>query len=79
MPIATIAAAGFPVFRFDRRGIGDSEGDNRDFRKSSKDIAAALLAFRAIAPQVQRVTGFGNCDAASAPLASISADAMHWC
>ena len=63
---ATIAAAGFPVFRFDRRGIGDSEGDNRDFRKSSKDIAAALLAFRAIAPQVQRVAGFGNCDAASA-------------
>ncbi|HEY6965299.1 MAG TPA: hydrolase 1, exosortase A system-associated, partial [Erythrobacter sp.] len=23
---ARIAAAGFPVFRFDRRGIGDSEG-----------------------------------------------------
>ncbi|WP_324827261.1 hydrolase 1, exosortase A system-associated [Qipengyuania zhejiangensis] len=63
---ADIAAAGFPVFRFDRRGVGDSEGENREFRNSSRDIAAALDAFRAISPQVQRVVGFGNCDAASA-------------
>ena len=63
---ASIARAGFPVFRFDRRGIGDSEGINRGFRRSGRDIAAALLAFRAIAPQVQRVVAFGNCDAASA-------------
>ena len=49
---AEIARAGFPVFRFDRRGIGDSEGTNRGFRRSGRDIAAALLAFRAIAPQV---------------------------
>ena len=63
---AEIAAKGFPVFRFDRRGIGDSEGENREFRRSRKDIASALLAFRAIAPQVERVVGFGNCDAASA-------------
>ncbi len=63
---AAIAAEGYPVFRFDRRGIGDSEGENRGFRKSHKDIAAALRAFRAIAPQVERVVGFGNCDAASA-------------
>lgn len=63
---ARIARAGFPVFRFDRRGIGDSEGENRGFRKSRKDIAAAREAFRAMAPQVERVFGFGNCDAASA-------------
>ena len=63
---AEVARAGFPVFRFDRRGVGDSEGEDRGFRKSRKDIAAALLAFRAIAPQVDRVAGFGNCDAASA-------------
>ncbi len=61
-----IAAAGFPVFRFDRRGVGDSEGENRGFRHSSKDIAAALAAFRAQAPEVTRVIAFGNCDAASA-------------
>ena len=63
---ARIAAAGFPVFRFDRRGIGDSEGENRGFRKSAKDISAALDAFRAIVPQIGRVVAFGNCDAASA-------------
>jgi exosortase A-associated hydrolase 1 len=63
---ARIAAAGFPVFRFDRRGVGDSEGENRGFRKSAKDIAAALDAFRAMAPQLSRVFAFGNCDAASA-------------
>lgn len=63
---ARIAKAGFPVFRFDRRGIGDSEGENRGFRKSRKDIASALEAFRAMSPQMERVVGFGNCDAASA-------------
>ena len=61
-----IAEAGFPVFRFDRRGVGDSEGENRGFRKSRKDLRAALEAFRAISPQLERVVGFGNCDAASA-------------
>ena len=63
---ARIARAGFPVFRFDRRGVGDSEGENRGFRHSAKDIAAAIEAFRAIAPQISRVVAFGNCDAASA-------------
>lgn len=63
---AHIASAGFPVFRFDRRGIGDSEGENRGFRSSEGDIGAALEAFRAMAPQMERVLAFGNCDAASA-------------
>lgn len=63
---ARIAEAGFPVFRFDRRGIGDSEGENRGFRHSRKDLSAALEAFRAMVPQVGRVVAFGNCDAASA-------------
>lgn len=63
---ASIARKGFPVLRFDRRGTGDSEGENRGFRKSVGDINAALEAFRAMAPQVDRVFAFGNCDAASA-------------
>jgi exosortase A-associated hydrolase 1 len=63
---ARVARKGFPVFRFDRRGVGDSGGENRGFRKSRKDLEAALAAFRAIAPNVDRVVGFGNCDAASA-------------
>ncbi|WP_299192838.1 hydrolase 1, exosortase A system-associated [uncultured Erythrobacter sp.] len=67
---AAIARAGFPVFRFDRRGIGDSEGENREFRSSEGDLRAALEAFRAMAPQLERVVGFGNCDAASALMLS---------
>jgi len=63
-----IAAAGHPVFRFDRRGIGDSEGENGGFESSAPDIAAAIPAFRAAAPQVARIVVFGNCDAASALL-----------
>jgi exosortase A-associated hydrolase 1 len=63
---ARIAAAGHPVFRFDRRGVGDSEGVNMGFRHSAEDIAAALAAFRAQCPNLARIVAFGNCDAASA-------------
>lgn len=63
---ARIAKAGFPVFRFDRRGIGDSDGENRGFLKSEKDILAACEAFQAMCPQLNRVVALGNCDAASA-------------
>ena len=63
---ARVAAAGHPVFRYDRRGVGDSSGANLGFRESRNDIAAALTAFRAAAPGLRRVVAFGNCDAASA-------------
>lgn len=61
-----IATAGFPVLRFDRRGVGDSEGENGGFTASAPDIAAALKAFRAHVPTLKRIVAFGNCDAASA-------------
>ena len=61
-----VAAASHPVFRFDRRGIGDSEGTNGGFERSGPDIVAAIAAFRQAAPHVTRVVAFGNCDAASA-------------
>lgn len=67
---AKVALAGFPVMRFDRRGVGDSSGDNRGFAESGPDIAAALRAFRAHVPTLRRVVGFGNCDAASALMLS---------
>ena len=54
------------MFRFDRRGVGDSEGGNGEFRSSGPDIAAAITAFREAAPQVRRIVALGNCDAASA-------------
>ncbi len=65
---AELAALGHPVFRFDRRGIGDSSGENGGFTSSRADMMAAIAAFRAAAPQVTRLIGFGNCDAATALL-----------
>jgi exosortase A-associated hydrolase 1 len=63
---ADVAGAGFLVFRFDRRGIGDSEGENGGFTNSAVDIDAAIAAFRRQCPQVKHIIAFGNCDAASA-------------
>ena len=62
---ADVAAAGYPVFRYDRRGVGDSTGDNQGFEAAEPDLIAAVAAFRAEAPQVERLVALGNCDAAS--------------
>lgn len=61
-----LAAAGVSVFRFDRRGIGDSSGENGGYSSSGPDMAAAVAAFRAHASGVRQIVGFGNCDAATA-------------
>ncbi|RXD07105.1 hydrolase 1, exosortase A system-associated [Sphingomonas sp. UV9] len=60
-----LAATGTPVFRYDRRGVGDSTGDNDGFLSAQPDLIAAAAAFRQAAPHVTRLIGFGNCDAAS--------------
>jgi len=62
---AGLAEQGVPVFRFDRRGIGDSSGANRGWRHSAEDIAAAAATFAA-ETGVTRLIAFGNCDAATA-------------
>lgn len=62
------AAAGFPVLRFDYRGMGDSEGAQRTFEDVGDDIHAAVEAFRAAVPGMDQVVLFGLCDAASAVL-----------
>ncbi|MEY4055737.1 MAG: hypothetical protein RL519_1072 [Pseudomonadota bacterium] len=64
------ALAGFPAFRFDRRGTGDSEGENGGFNSAAADITAAINAFRAHVPTLKRIVAFGNCDAASALMLS---------
>ena len=61
-----IASIGHSVFRFDRRGVGDSEGENDGFDSSGPDIDAASAAFHAACPHITRIVAFGNCDAATA-------------
>ncbi|WP_339690305.1 hydrolase 1, exosortase A system-associated [uncultured Parasphingorhabdus sp.] len=61
-----IAEQGFPVLRYDRRGIGESSGENREFPGSADEIAAAARFLRQQQPQVSKIIAFGNCDAATA-------------
>lgn len=63
---ASISSAGYPCFRFDRRGVGDSEGEDPGYRNSGPDIEAASRAFRAACPQIDRIVGFGLCDGGTA-------------
>ncbi|MDP8912497.1 MAG: hydrolase 1, exosortase A system-associated [Pseudomonadota bacterium] len=63
---ASLAGAGYPCFRFDRRGVGDSEGEDPGYKESGPDIAGAVRAFRAACPQLQRIVGFGLCDGGTA-------------
>ena len=69
-----ISDEGFPVFRYDRRGIGDSSGENNGFLSTEADIAAAVKEFRELQFSVNRIVTFGNCDAATA-LALFGGDA----
>lgn len=62
---AHFATHGFPVFRYDRRGVGDSAGENTGWRGAEADLTAAVAAFRAACPELYQVVGFGNCDGAS--------------
>lgn len=61
-----LAKAGFPVLRFDRRGVGDSEGEDPGFRDSGADIAAAVAALRRACPDIRHIIGWGLCDGATA-------------
>lgn len=63
-----LAAAGYPVLRFDYRGMGDSTGEQRDFFQVTPDIASAIDALQQQAPSVTQVALWGLCDAASAAL-----------
>lgn len=63
-----VAAAGYPVFRFDYRGMGDSSGARRGFDAVSEDIGAAIDVFMSTCPTVKRVVLWGLCDGASASL-----------
>ena len=61
-----LAASGISTFRFDRRGVGDSGGNDPGYLGSAPDIHAALVAFTAACPSLRRVWGLGLCDGATA-------------
>jgi exosortase A-associated hydrolase 1 len=63
---ARLAESGAAVVRFDRQGVGDSPGADRGYLHSGPDIAAATAALRAAFPNLERISGFGLCDGATA-------------
>lgn len=62
------ASQGFAAMRFDVRGMGDSEGEQRSFEDIDADVSAALDALQRAAPSVSKVGLWGLCGGASAAL-----------
>lgn len=64
----SLAAQGYPVLRFDYRGMGDSPGELGHFERVEADVGAAVTALTQGAPSVSHVVLWGLCDGASAAL-----------
>ena len=62
------ASHGIPVMRFDYRGMGDSDGDVRNFEHVDGDLRCAIDHFTQVVPGLTEVVILGLCDAASAAL-----------
>jgi uncharacterized protein len=63
-----LATAGYPVLRFDYRGMGDSGGSQREFQSVTEDIGSAISCLSGRFPNLKRVVLWGLCDGASAAL-----------
>jgi len=62
----SLAQLGYPCLRYDRRGVGDSAGEDPGFRGSGPDLEAAAALFRSESPGLGRMIGLGLCDGATA-------------
>jgi exosortase A-associated hydrolase 1 len=60
-----LASEGVACFRFDYRGMGDSEGEPVSFETAVPDVRAAIVAFRTWLPGLRHVVLWGLCDGAS--------------
>lgn len=70
-----LAAAGYPVLRFDYRGMGDADGEFVGFEGIAQDIRAAVDTLQSQCPDVSEVVIWGLCDAATAAAFYVPSDA----
>ncbi|WP_454883629.1 hydrolase 1, exosortase A system-associated [Sphingomonas oryzagri] len=63
---ARLAQNGQAVIRFDRRGVGDSSGNDGGYLDSGPEAGVALHALKSHFPVLSEILGFGLCDGASA-------------
>lgn len=56
---------GYPVLRFDLRGMGDSTGQHLGFAQSHADIRAAIDELQHLVPSVSQAMLFGECESAT--------------
>jgi exosortase A-associated hydrolase 1 len=61
-----LADQGFPVLRFDHRGVGDSGGSYQGFLNMDDDIKAAIDLLYSKYPALDNVVLWGECESASA-------------
>lgn len=60
-----LSAEGYPVMRFDLRGMGDSSGEYLGYQHSRADLRSAVDQFISAEPSVREVVLFGECESAS--------------